>query len=168
MNFEERMVIQKKNGKNVGKWIRERGLKMRSEYNKNPKLCWQCNKPISFRARLKSDFCSKECVSKFYTFDIPGVTEEVVDKIVCWSRRCKRCSTKMYYTKHTNAVRLEREGGLCRSCSKINPSPETTRKRVKSFRETRSQIRKQKLGEKKKATMVQGNIDLPTNIEKTL
>ena len=44
----------------VKKWV-QLGIDRHEEYNKNPKLCKQCGKPIPYRERLRQNYCSQRC-----------------------------------------------------------------------------------------------------------
>jgi len=71
--------------------------KIEEEYNKNPKRCKQCGKPIPYLKRLKSNFCSHTCSA---LYNNPRKKKKVKKCITC-GKEIKETNSRKYCSDHS-------------------------------------------------------------------
>lgn len=71
--------------------MKQRSARLEEEYNKNPRLCRACGKPISYRKKvLRNQFCNHSCVARYVNRS----------KVQHSLRKCLGCNDVVRYKKY--------------------------------------------------------------------
>ena len=90
-----------KRGINFRKIKEEEALRIKKEYEENPKCCKYCGKPIPFEERNKKEFCNQSCSASYNNVRRNGNTER---KSPDPNKKyyCLNCGKELKYSSSSN------------------------------------------------------------------